>query len=216
MYSVTALLEKCTCGAAALRKTIKTPLPAVQLLPSSSTSSPTPVAVAPSPATTTVGGETRTAPAHSVAPTTESTEMSRNLRRGREEETVDDESASKRRRITPTPESAPSTTPLATPAPAPEAVPAPEIAEAQKEAEAVVPDDKNAELLPQHAPQSAPTPAPESTPPEPNPEQEQPDDAPEAIDDANECAPAYRKIGIQHIQLAYETDGRTLQCRMCL
>jgi hypothetical protein len=175
--------------------------------------------VAPSLAITAVGGETRIAPAHSVDPTTESpsfTEKSRNLRREREEETVEDESAPKRRRITPTPESAPSTTPLATPAPVSEAVPAPEVAEAQKEAEAVVSDDKNAELYPEHTPQSAPTPARESTPPGPNPEQEQSDDAAEAINDANESTSAHRKIGIQHIQLVYEADGQTLQCRMCL
>jgi hypothetical protein len=219
VYFVMALLEKCTCGAAAVGKPTKTPLPAVQPPPSSSTSSPSPVVVAPSLAITAVGGETRIAPAHSVDPTTESpsfTEKSRNLRREREEETVEDESAPKRRRITPTPESAPSTTPLATPAPVSEAVPAPEVAEAQKEAEAVVSDDKNAELYPEHTPQSAPTPARESTPPGPNPEQEQSDDAAEAINDANESTSAHRKIGIQHIQLVYEADGQTLQCRMCL
>jgi hypothetical protein len=175
--------------------------------------------MAPSLATTTIDGEARAALAHPVTPTTECpplTDKPRELRREREEETVDGQSASKRRRITPTPESAPSTTPPATSAPVPEAVPTPEIAEALKEAEAVVQHVENAELHMQHTPQLAPAPAPESTQPEPNSEQEQSEDAPEATDDAGDAASSPRKIGIQHIQLVYESDGQRLQCRMCL
>ena len=212
------LLKKCTCDAATAKKLTTMAVNPIPPPPSSSsTSSPlssSPAAMVPPSAT--VEGEAGATPAHPVAPSTtpfHHSDKPRQLRREREEETVDGETASKRRRITPISESAPSPT-STPPAPEPKAAPTPEISEVQKAAESVVPTDKNAAFRPQHMPLS--TPAPESTPPEPNSEQERSEDPPTAAVDGTDGTSAPRKIGIQHIQLAYETVGDTLQCRMCM
>ena len=168
----------------------------------------------------------------------------RELRRGREEETVrgEGESGPKRRKITPTPPppaapvSAPSSTPLSTAAPpslVSDVVPTPEVAEVvqaaanvAEESVVVVPTDKDrafaAVSAPNHHPhQSVPESESSSTLPEPDPkpkparEQEQDPLAAAATGD-EDVVSAPRKIGIQHIQLVYETVGETLQCRMCL
>ncbi|KAF8495125.1 hypothetical protein F5888DRAFT_580533 [Russula emetica] len=234
-----AALEKCTCGAISVKKLWKTPQPLLApppSLPSSSTSvPPSPAAAAAAPTPSIVNGKDRAA-----APTT-SVETTTNkpceLRRGREEETVggEGESAPKRRKITPssprsTPVSAPSLTP---PTPVSDVVTTPEVAEvvqvAAKDAEetvVVVPTDKDcasaAICAPNHYPhQSAPGSESDSTLPEPDPKpkptQEQgPDSSAVAATGNDDVVSAPRKIGIQHIQLVYETVGETLQCRMCL
>lgn len=143
-------------------------------------------------------------------------------RREREEETVaEGESAPKRRRITPPP---PSLTPTASvPVVVPEAVPRPttpqpEVAESSKTAEAVVPAQEQQEhekSAPELAGKSASPhePGPES----PKPAQQEPSDEDPSAAGAVACVMATpRKIGIQHIQLVYETVGQTLQCRMCM
>ena len=195
------------CGGALaeVKKPATTPLPSLPPPRPSSTSSPFPSSpVLAAPSLENADGEACGTPAHSVAPTTASsppTDKPRDLRREREEEAVDGETASKRRKLTP---NSPSPT-LATPAPVPEIVSTPEITKAQKVAEAIVPYARNLALHPQHALQSAP--APES-------KQERSEDPPPPASDAASSAP--RKIGIQHIQLVYEVVGETLQCRMCL
>src|SRR5216683_4234335 len=203
------LPEKCMCGGAlaAVKKPATTPLPSLPPpRPSSTTSPPFPSSpVLATPSLENAGGEACATSTHSVAPTTASsppTDKPRDLRREREEEVVDGETASKRRKLTPNSILSSSPTP-ATPAPVPEIVSTPEITKAQKVAEAIVPYARNLASHPQHAPQSAP--APES-------EQEQSEDPPAAAADATS---APRKIGIQHIQLVYEFVGQTLQCRMC-
>jgi len=89
--------------------------------------------------------------------------------------------------------------------------------ENEEEAEAIVPSDKQAAPQPQPVQQQS-TPPPESAPhePESEPAQEQSQEDPPAADDDADAAPAPRKIGIQHIQLVYETVGETLRCRMCM
>jgi hypothetical protein len=184
---------------------------------------PSPVASAPSQATVDSGEEHSGVPVN--APPTPSTGSSphedkpRELRRERDEEIADGESARKRRKLTPTPAPIPSP---ALPAPAPSsvvpvsggAVPLPEIAET------VVDADKSKSppaSLPEVARQSGST--PDSAPPPqqqqpvtpPAPEQQKPEET-----NAESSAVVPRKIGIQHIQLVYETVGQTLQCRMCL
>jgi len=138
----------------------------------------------------------------------------RELRREREEEIVEGEAPSKRRRITPPLMSEPSAVP-AKPAPVPEGASTPENAEAQKEAEAVVSSDKQVAPQPQPVQQQS-TPPPESAPhePESEPAQGQSEEDPSAAD--ADIAPAPRKIGTEHIQLVYETVGQTLRCRMCM
>jgi hypothetical protein len=70
-----------------------------------------------------------------------------------------------------------------------------------------------------HLHQSAPQSESDSTLPEPDPKpkpaQEQGPDLSAAVGN-DDVVSAPRKIGIQHIQLVYETVGETLQCRMCL
>jgi hypothetical protein len=218
---VTHLLEKCTCDAAAAAKKLQaTSLPALQqpLLTMSSPLPPSPVASEPRLAT--VDSEERSTPVHALAASAKSsspTDRLRELRRERDEETADGESAPKRRRITPTP--APMSSPAPAPAtahassssPVPGVVPSPGVAETQKAAEAVVPADKPPVLYPENAQQLGP--APGFVPPESVPAPEHPED-PNTATVAVAAAP--RKIGIQHIQLVYETIGQTLQCRMCL
>jgi hypothetical protein len=89
----------------------------------------------------------------------------------------------------------------------------------------VVPADKDrasaAVSAPNHCPhQSAPGPESDSTLPEPDPKpkpaQEQGPDLSAAAATGIDDVVSARKIGIQHIQLVYETVGETLQCRMCL
>ncbi|KAH9962449.1 hypothetical protein BC827DRAFT_1198758 [Russula dissimulans] len=136
----------------------------------------------------------------------------RELRHEREEETVEGEAPSKRRRITPPPMSEPSAVPAK---PVPEVASTPENAEAQKEAEAVVSSDKQVAPQPQPVQQQS-TPPPEFAPhePESEPAQGQSEGDPSAAD--ADIAPTPRKIGTEHIQLVYETVGETLQCRMCM
>ena len=153
------------------------------------------------------------------------------------------ESGLKRRKITPTPlppaapVSAPSSTPLSTaalPTPVSDIVPpTPEVAEVVQvaakvveETVAVVPVDNDrafaAVSAPNHHPhQSVPEPESDSTLPEPDPKpkparEQEPDSPGAAATGDDDVVSAPRKIGIQHIQLVYETVGETLQCRMCL
>jgi hypothetical protein len=90
----------------------------------------------------------------------------------------------------------------------------------------VVPADKDRASAAVSAPtnhhphQSSPGPESDSTLPEPDPklklaEEQGPDPSVPAATDDDDVVSA-RKIGIQHIQLVYETVGETLQCRMCL
>jgi len=125
---------------------------------------------------------------------------------------VDGESAPKRRRITPPPISAPSPS-AAAPASVTENVPTPGVAEAQTTSEAVIPAGQDTASPPSRVQQS--TPALELTVSDPKPVQDQ-DQSEDPVAAAADPAPAPRKIGIQHIQLVYESVGQTLQCRMCL
>lgn len=245
-----AVLEKCTCGAISVKKLGKTtqPLqapPPRPLLPPPLSSSSTSVPPSPPPAAPTpsiVDGEDRAAAPTTPVVVEATTNKPRELRRGREEETVggEGESAPKRRKIAPSPP------PRSSPVPAPsltlrsaaaprtpvsDVVHTPEVAEvvqvAAKDAEesvVVVPADKDRASAAVSAPnhhrhQSAPGPGSNSTLPEPDPKpkpaQEQGPDlsAATGIDDVVSTP---RKIGIQHIQLVYETVGEKLQCRMCL
>jgi hypothetical protein len=107
-------------------------------------------------------------------------------------------------------------------------VPTPEVAEVVQAAvkDAEEPADKDsasaAVSAPNHHPhQSAPGPESDSTLPEPDPKpkpaQEQgPDLSAAAATGNDDVVSAPRKIGIQHIQLVYETVVKMLQCRMCL
>jgi len=213
-------LDKCTCEAAAATKKLQTPSLPAQL---SLTSSPSPLPsspVAPAPGSATVDSKGHPTPALRTRPSSPA-DKPRDLRREREEETAEGESTPKRRRITPTPAPTSSPVPPATaaapwsaPVP-PGAVPSPEVAEPPPKAAKVIVPDKAPESHPQDAQQSAAT--PDSTLPLVIP---QPVAAPEQSGDPNAAAPDVaavpRKIGIQHIQLVYETVGQTLQCRMCL
>ncbi|KAI0246782.1 hypothetical protein BJV78DRAFT_1251630 [Lactifluus subvellereus] len=214
------VLKQCTCGAAAAVKKPHPPSLPTQLSLTSSSSPLPPSPVAPAPGLATVNSKDHPALVHTPAPRTgpsSPADKPRELRREREEETADGESAPKRRRITPTP--APTSSParpataVATApwsAPVPGAVPSPKVAEPQKAAEVIVPADEAPGSHLQDAPQSAPT--PDSTLPQLVAAPEQSEDPNAAAD----VAAVPRKIGIQHIQLAYETVGQTLQCRMCL
>jgi len=245
--SLCAALEKCTCGAISVKKLWKPPQPllAPPPLPSSSTSVPPSPPPPPAPTPSIVDGEDRAA-----APTTpvvvETTRNKpRELRRGREEETVggEGESASKRRKITPSPPPRSALVPIpssippstaAPPTPVSDVVHTPEVTEvvqvAAKDAEetVAVPADKDpapvlaAVSAPTHHPHhTAPAPESDATLPEPDPKpkpaQEQgPDLSVAAATGNDDIVSTPRKIGIQHIQLVYETIGETLQCRMCL
>jgi hypothetical protein len=219
------------------------PLPAPPL-PSSSTSvPPSPAPAAPKPSI--VDSEDRAAaPAPPVVIEKMITSKPRELRREREEEIVggEGEAAPKRRKITPSPPphsalvSTSSLTPPSTaapPTPVSDVVPAAEVAEvvqvAAKDAGqmvVVVPTDEDRASPAVSAPnlhphQSAPGPESDSPLPEPDPKpkpvQEQGSDpSAEAATGNDDVVSAPRKIGIQHIQLVYETVGETLQCRMCL
>lgn len=234
-----AALEKCTCGAISAKKLGTTPQPLLPPpprslpppLPSSSTSvPPSPAAAAPTPSI--VDGRDRAAAPTTPVVVETTANKPRELRRGREGETVcgEGESAPKRRKITPSPPprsapvSAPSLTPPSTAAPPTPVSDVVQVAATHaEETVVVVPADKDrvsaAVSAPNHHPhQSAP--GPESLPepdPKPKPTQEQgPDPSAAAATDNDDVVSAPRKIGIQHIQLAYETVGETLQCRMCL
>ena len=241
-----AALEKCTCGAISVKKLGKTsqsllappprPLPPPPL-PSSSTSVPPSPTAAPTPSI--VDGEDRAAAPVTPVVVEATTNKPRELRRGREEESVggEGENAQKRRKITPSPPprsapvSAPSLTPSSTaapPKPVSDVVPTPEVAEvvqaAVNDAEEPADNDRAsaAVSVPNHHPhQSVPGPESDSTLPEPDPKpkpaQEQGSDLSAAAATGNDdVVSAPRKIGIQHIQLVYETVGEMLQCRMCL
>jgi len=217
-HKLAEMSKKCTCdGAAAVKTALAPSLP--PHLPSSTMSSPlpsSPAATASKPAT--VDGEVRAARTSPVVASLPHADKPRGLRREREEETVEDEAPPKRRRKTPELSAI-----QAKPAPVPEAAAStPENAEAQKEVEeAVVPSDDQAAAQPRPVQQQS-TPPPESAPhelePEPEPAQEQSEEDPSAAhaEAEAEAAPAPRKIGIQHIQLVYETIGETLRCRMCM
>jgi hypothetical protein len=239
------LLEKCTCGAVTVKElgtSPQSPRPARQPppLPSSTMDSPSPSS--PAVAATTppiVDGEDRAAAPSPpvVVPTT--TDKPRELRRGREEETVggEGESAPKRRKITPLVSAPPSTppSPATVPAPVSEAVPTPEVAEVvqvtAKESETGVVVSANTDgasvavsASSHQSHQSAPAPESEANPPKidpkPKPAQEEETENPDlllaAATDDDDVVSSSRKIGIQHILLVYETVGETLQCRMCL
>jgi hypothetical protein len=94
-----------------------------------------------------------------------------------------------------------------------ETVPTPGVAETQTTTEAVMPASQDTASPPSRVQQS--TPALELTASGPKPVQNQ-DQSENPVAAAADPAPAPRKIGIQHIQLVYESVGQTLQCRMCL
>ncbi|KAH9068283.1 hypothetical protein EDB83DRAFT_644876 [Lactarius deliciosus] len=214
LAEVTQLIEKCTCGAASAKisPSTVTPPPLVVLdhaPPALSSSAPSPVPSSPASvpvlaqvAEARAATPTRTpTPASGSSPktTTQSSSSPSNAARSsvrrheREDddaETVESESASKRRRIerTPTPTSSPS-------APASEVV-------AADTREAPAPVDKAPTT---QAPREQPSP---KTAPLQQQQQLETPKMPAAV--------PRRKIGIQHIQLVYETAGSTLQCRMCL
>lgn len=238
---------KCTCGAISAKKlgTTFQPLQAPPPrslpppLPSSSTSVPPPPPPPPPVSTPPIAdGEDRAAAPPVVVETTAN--KPRELRHGREEETMDgeSESAPKRRKITPSPPtcsspvSGPSLTPPSTaapPRPASDVVPTLKVAEivqvvatqAEETVVAVRADKDSASAavsLPNHPPdKSATGPESDSTLSKPKPVQDQgPDPSAVAATGDDDVISAPRKIGIQHIQLVYETVGKTLQCRMCL
>ena len=237
------LLEKCTCGAVTVKKlgtSLQSPQSPRQTapLPSSTMNSPSPsstVVVATTPPI--VDGEDRAAAPTPPVVVPATADKPRDLRRGREEETVDGEgeSAPKRRKITP-PVSAPLSTPpspVTVPMSVSEAVSTPEVAEgvqvAAKETETVVvvsaEIDGASVAVSDHQPhQPAPAPESEAAPPETDPkpkpaqeeETENPDLPSAVATDDDDVISSPRKIGIQHILLVYETVGETLQCRMCL
>jgi hypothetical protein len=244
-----AALEKCTCGAISVKKLGKTPQPQLPPPPrplppppSSSSSTavpPSPAAAAPTPPI--VDGEDRAAAPSTPVVVEMTANKLRELRRGREEETMggEGESAPKRRKITPSPPprsasvSGPSLTPpssTALSAPMSGVVPTPEVAEvvqvAAKDVETAVDvpadNDRTSAAVPianHHPHQSAPGLESDSTLPEPDikpkPGQEQGPDLSAAAATGNDDIVSTRKIGIQHIQLVYENVGETLQCRMC-
>jgi hypothetical protein len=212
-------------------------------LPPPSTSLP-PSPAAPVPAPSIVDGGDRTAAQTTPVVVETTTNKPREPRREREGENVgaEGESAPKRRKITPSPPprsapvSAPSSTPPSTaapPTPVSDVVSTPEVAKVvqvvatqSEETVVVVPADKDrasaAVSAENHHPhQSAPGPECDSTLPEPEPkpkpaQEQEPDPSVLAETDNDDVVSARRKIGIQHIQLVYETVGETLQCRMCL
>lgn len=244
-----AALEKCTCGAISVKKLGKTPQaqlpPPPRPLPpppspSSSTAVPPSPAAAPTPPI--VDGEDRAAAPSTPVVVELIANKPRELRRGREEETMgsEGESAPKRRKITPSPPprsasvSAPSLTPPSAAvlhAPVSGVVPTPEVAEvvqvAAKDVETAVdvPADNNrtsaaVSIANHHPHQLAPGLESDSTLPEPDPKpkpgQEQELDLSAAAATGNDdVVSTPRKIGIQHIQLVYENVEETLQCRMC-
>ncbi|KAH9057757.1 hypothetical protein EDB87DRAFT_1685916 [Lactarius vividus] len=200
LAEMTQLIEKCTCGAASAKRSPSTvtppPLVVLDLAPPALPSS-APSPVPSSPASTALAAEARAAaptrtptPASGSSPRT-TTQLSsspspdaarssvrRHEREDDDAETVQGESAPKRRRIerTPTPTSSPS-------------APASEVVIDTREAPAPIDKVPTTQAPPQQQQSETPkTPA---------------------------AAPR-RKIGIQHIQLVYETVGSTLQCRMCL
>lgn len=216
LAGMTQFIEKCTCGAAAAKKNPTTPTPSPLAVfphaqPPPPSSAPPPIPPTPesapvlalstetraaaSPTPTPAPGSsprTTTTQSSSSSPAPDATVRSSVRRREREEdgaEAVGCESAApKRRRLERTP------TPIS--ASVPEAV------DTREAADAPVPVD--------HTP-IAQTPEPQALPPPPP---QQPQKQPE--DPKTSPATPRRKIGIQHIQLAYETVGSTLQCRMCL
>ncbi|KAI9510992.1 hypothetical protein F5148DRAFT_1175087 [Russula earlei] len=204
------LSTQCICGAATVMKLTAAPLPSLsQPLPSSSSSSLLPSSPAViTPTLATVNGEGGVSQVPPVAPTLASfppADMPRELRREREEETVDEETSPKRRRITPTVISEHPN--LATPAPLPQPLSTPEVSGVKKAAEADVLADTHAASHPLHGQR------PESPPQESKQARDQPEGPLSADADAT---PAHPKIGIRHIQLVYETVEQTLRCRMCM
>ena len=210
-------LEKCTCEAAGAAKKHQTPSLLTQL-PLSSSGSPSPFCpVTSAPGSATVDSKDLLTLVHPPAPRTAPSspaDKPRELRRGREEETAENENAPKRRRIasTPTPSSSPAPATAPRSAPVPGAGPSPKVVGPQNVAELIVPADEGAESDPPDAQHSAPN--PDSTPPQSVAAPERSEEDPGAA--AADVTAAPRKIGIQHIQLVYEAVGETLQCRMCL
>ncbi|KAH9027948.1 hypothetical protein EDB85DRAFT_1892728 [Lactarius pseudohatsudake] len=206
LAEMTQLIEKCTCGAASAKisPSTVTPPPLVALpssAPSPVPSSPASVPVLAQAAEARAATPTRTpTPASGLSPktTTQSSpspspdvarsSVRRHEREEDDAETVEGESATKRRRVERTP----------TPTPSPSA-PASGVTIDTREAPAPV--DKAPTT---QAPQEQPSPVPP-------PQQQQQPETPKTP-----AAVPRRKIGIQHIQLVYETAGSTLQCRMCL
>jgi hypothetical protein len=212
------------------KKLQTTSLPTPQLAIKSAPSSPmppSPVASAPSQATVDSGEKHSAPPVRAPpAPSTGSSphgDKPRELRRERDEEMADGESARKRRKITPPPATIPSPS---VPAPVPSsvvpvsggAVPLPEVAETIVHADKFKSPPASHPEVARHL-ESTPDSAP---PPQQQQQQQQPVTAPapeqRRPEEANAASSAVvpRKIGIQHIQLVYETVGQTLQCRMCL
>lgn len=242
--SYVSALEKCTCGAMSVKKLGMTPQPQLAPpprplppppLPSSSTSVPPPPSAAvPTPSI--ADGEDRASALTTPVVVETTTNKLRELRRGREEETVrgEGESAPKRRKITPSPPplsarvSTSSLTPPSTaapPTPVPDVVPTCEVAKvvqvAAKDTEetAVVPADKDCASAAVSAPNHHPRQSDSTLQPDPKPkpaQEQEPDPSATTATGDDDVVSAPRKIGIQHIQLAYETVGEKLQCRMCL
>ncbi|KAH8997045.1 hypothetical protein EDB86DRAFT_3076974 [Lactarius hatsudake] len=218
LAEMTQLIEKCTCGAASAKispSTTMTPPPLVVLdhvPPALPSSAPSPVpsspasvpvlaqaaearaATPPRTPTPASGSSPKTTTQSSSSPSPDSARSSvrRHEREEDDTETLESESATKRRRIdrTPTPTSSPS-------------APASEIVAADTR-EAPAPADKAPTT---QAPREQPS--PKTAPPQQ--QQQQQLETPKMP-----AAAPRRKIGIQHIQLVYETVGSTLQCRMCL
>lgn len=213
LADMTQLIEKCTCGAASAKisPSTVTPPPLVVLdhappalpssapspVPSSPASVPVlaqatePRAATPTQTPTPASGsspKTTTQSSSSPSPGAARSSVRRHEREEDDAETVDGESAPKRRRIERTPTPSPS-------------APASGVAVDTREAPAPV------DMAPTtQAPREQPS--PKTAPPQQ--QQQQQPETPKMP-----AAVPRRKIGIQHIQLVYETVGSTLQCRMC-
>ena len=206
-------MDKCTCGAAASKispvaSATSTPPPQVVLdgtppaLPSSASSPASAPALAPKvesrPCTPTPApgpGPDSSSSSSSSSPTPDTTRSSVRRQHERDDDETENaecKSSPKRRRIERSP------TPTA-PASAPEVVDTREKTGVDK--------TPTAQLTELPAPQKQPT-TPEVVPPSPLQQQQHRPEDPKT--------PPRRKIGIQHIQLVYETVASTLQCRMCL
>ncbi|KAH8984629.1 hypothetical protein EDB92DRAFT_1950686 [Lactarius akahatsu] len=215
LAEMTQLIEKCTCGAASAKisPSTVTPPPLVVLdhaPPALPSSAPSPVPSSPAsvpvlaqaaearattpPRTPTPASgsspKTTTQSSSSPSPDAVRSSVRRHEREEDDAETVEGESATKRRRIERTP------TPTSPSAPASEVV-----AADTREAPAPVDMAPTTQAL-----REQPSPCKVAPPPQ----QQQPETP------KTPAAAPRRKIGIQHIQLVYETKGSTLQCRMCL
>ncbi|KAI9455780.1 hypothetical protein BJY52DRAFT_1278564 [Lactarius psammicola] len=195
LAEMTQFIEKCTCGAAPAKKLPSTPTtmtpPPLAVLAALPSSAPSPLSSPPaSVPVLTPSTEARTASPSSPPTDAIRSSVRRHERDEDEDEAVEGASAPKRRRIvrTPTPTSSPS-------------APVSKVVDTRETADAPAPVDKTPT-----APQEQPTPEAEA----PLQQQQQPEEP------KTPPAAPRRKIGIQHIQLVYETVGSTLQCRMCL